>query len=750
MKLKANIRGYKSGRMKRTRINQRMVVKMRNMIKIFAMILTVLGVLGAGQKGFAREINEVDGPVPWVSHIAGQDGALMIKQADTDWFDATINTPIGEGDMVWQSNEGRSEVFIDRGTYLRLDRESGIEFVELSNRQIRVGVTSGTIEASNKTNQPMLIDVPGQTLIVNQGAKVRINVDDDGVTEIMTKRGKVDSDGPNGQVRVKAGQTLVSSPEGKVIRLTGAYRTNDFDNWTSRRDKDLSRGSGPPTATASYLPEPALAQMAENGTWINDAENGWVWQPRVSSDWAPYREGRWVQRPNWGWTWVSYEPWGWYPHHYGRWVRVHSNWCWRPVHVRAAWSPALVFWVEGPQYIAWQPLPLGVSLSMVVNLGPTLVVSRYVNPHCITMVGYHDFHRGYYSHYNRSWSHHHHSHYTVVRSPVHVYRRSGHGSAHYRSSRPSGYVHHSRRPNDKVVYAHRRTGTNSSRSSKNMRVDYGSKNMPRKNYKQRPVHTASRANTHLDSSTKRRVNSPARDVNPSRKRSTNDVTNSRQRSKNDVTTNRNKPGNDMTTSRKRSNNDVTNGRKRSNSEVNTNRNRTNKNEWRSGPMPENYKRPDTTRSRNGANKEVSTANNNQKQYRPDNRSNNSNKNVKRNSNGNNRSKEYRPERSSNNRKEVSKSSNTNRNSSNRNDYEKKARKANNNDSRNSYDAPKKEYKEKSDKKEKSSYKKSSSRSSGSSRSSVSKSSSRSSSSSSSHRSSGRSSSSRSSSRRSPR
>ena len=97
-------------------------------------------------------------------------------------------------------------------------------------------------------------------------------------------------------------------------------------------------------------------ELSPYGTWVLDAELGWVWRPTVvSAGWRPYTTGRWVWEDGWGWTWEADEPWGWAPFHYGRWAyRPAMGWIWIPGY---EWAPAWVVWRWDDEFIAWAPAP---------------------------------------------------------------------------------------------------------------------------------------------------------------------------------------------------------------------------------------------------------------------------------------------------------------------------------------------------------------------------------------------------------
>jgi hypothetical protein len=97
-------------------------------------------------------------------------------------------------------------------------------------------------------------------------------------------------------------------------------------------------------------------ELAPLGEWINHADYGWVWSPRIESeDWRPYTLGHWSWTDDYGWLWVSDEEFGWAVYHYGRWLDDEQyGWVWIP---GLEWGPAWVAWREGEGYIGWAPLP---------------------------------------------------------------------------------------------------------------------------------------------------------------------------------------------------------------------------------------------------------------------------------------------------------------------------------------------------------------------------------------------------------
>src|ERR1700761_3860285 len=96
-------------------------------------------------------------------------------------------------------------------------------------------------------------------------------------------------------------------------------------------------------------------QLANQGTWIQSKDYGYVWQPtETDPNWRPYTYGHWVNTDQ-GMTWDSDEQFGWATYHYGRWVNLDgTGWVWVPGYT---WAPAWVSWRQDQDDVGWAPLP---------------------------------------------------------------------------------------------------------------------------------------------------------------------------------------------------------------------------------------------------------------------------------------------------------------------------------------------------------------------------------------------------------
>ena len=295
-----------------------------------------------------------------IMRISLLEGDVQVRTEETgDWVPASINMPIKEGDRVWAAERSRVELNVKDGTYLRLDENSALEVLTLDKDSYQVYLSTGRFFANykGKDETVLQVDTPDSSIRAYEKARFRIDVSDEGKTEISTFRGAVDAETRDGRTRVDKGRTLYLTQRGEA-EFGPFPPPDDWEKWNRQRDTKMAEWKPP----SRYLPEdlrPYSRELDDNGRWVQSEEYGYVWTPNVvvSVGWAPYRLGRWTWVGG-DYVWVSYEPWGWVPYHYGRWAFVGSfGWCWVPPARGAVyWGPGYVGWVITPTHVSWVPL----------------------------------------------------------------------------------------------------------------------------------------------------------------------------------------------------------------------------------------------------------------------------------------------------------------------------------------------------------------------------------------------------------
>ncbi|RPJ06500.1 MAG: hypothetical protein EHM36_06890, partial [Deltaproteobacteria bacterium] len=288
------------------------------------------------------------------------EGDIQIKTVDLgDWAPASINIPLKEGDELWVPEAGRLEIQVMPATYVRLDQGSSLAVMRVDKGAEQVYLTQGHayINFNPGRGGMVQVDTPVSSIQVFNRAVFRVEVTEQGYTDVSTLDGTVYVESKGGKTTLEGGNML-SLKEETDAELVPLGPADDWENWNVERDKRVFARR----ESSRYLPEDLRGYASDfdnNGKWVHVKDYGQVWTPTVvvAAEWAPYRVGRWTWVGG-DYVWVSYEPWGWAPHHYGRWAFVAAiGWFWVPPPIGAVyWGPGYVGWVHTPSHVAWVPL----------------------------------------------------------------------------------------------------------------------------------------------------------------------------------------------------------------------------------------------------------------------------------------------------------------------------------------------------------------------------------------------------------
>src|SRR3972149_2921412 len=242
-----------------------------------------------------------------------------------------LNTPLVAGDKVFTGSRSRAEVQLDWANMLRLDENAQADIATLDSRRIQVQLAQGLALFSvlKGSETDVEIDTPNVSIHPRREGRYRIEVLPSGDTLVTVQEGEADISTPDGSTILKKNQLITVRGVGNDAKFQTARAdsTDEFDRWNNDRDLIIAEAESSRRTNRYYT---GAGDLDAYGRWDRVPDYGYVWVPRVTVGWAPYRHGRWVWTAYWGWTWTSYEPWGWAPYHYGRWFVHGGNWGWWP------------------------------------------------------------------------------------------------------------------------------------------------------------------------------------------------------------------------------------------------------------------------------------------------------------------------------------------------------------------------------------------------------------------------------------
>ena len=306
----------------------------------------------------AEETKYTNDSIARLNYVTGK--TFIQRAADLGYEEAIVNTPVQEGDRVG-TTDGRAEVYLGHGNFIRLDNNTKIDFMDMPKKGtdlIRVRVWAGNIYFNvNHLEKEKTIEIhtsDASFYVLDQGL-YRLDVRENQETEVLVFRGLIEVAGEEGSTMVKDEQHLQLA-EGRLSSRPSPFMAtaeDGFDKWNNDRDSETTK-----TLATKYLPselEDFESELDQYGDWMYLRPYGNVWVPSgMEAGWRPYYNGRWTWLPLSGWTWLPYEPWGWAPFHYGNWGWTTGlNWYWIP---SANWGPAWVNWWWDYDYFAWAPM----------------------------------------------------------------------------------------------------------------------------------------------------------------------------------------------------------------------------------------------------------------------------------------------------------------------------------------------------------------------------------------------------------
>jgi hypothetical protein len=300
---------------------------------------------------------------PAVARLSFVSGEVTYSRGDDpdEWDDALENLPLTVGDRIYAPENGRAEIQLSSGNFVRLAPRSFLSTMNLSDdiKQFYIGEGAASFNIRRLSSDEVFeIDTPNVSVTFEEPGQYRVAVDENGDSRITVRRGRASIAANGKQIAVENSEIRVYGSDSASYEIVGLPADDAFDRWVAERDNRFDRGY----ADASrYASEDIIGaeDLAQYGRWEQIPEYGYAWTPAVvAAGWAPFSNGRWYWQDPWGWNWISNERWGWATSHYGRWTPYRSRWYWVPVRprTRVRYAPACVEFVRVRDHVGWFPL----------------------------------------------------------------------------------------------------------------------------------------------------------------------------------------------------------------------------------------------------------------------------------------------------------------------------------------------------------------------------------------------------------
>ncbi len=174
-------------------------------------------------------------------------GASVITRGGGGWEDLMVTDDLRSGDRVRTAGDGRVEILLNPGSYLRVGGNSEVELLDNSLASLEIRLWRGTaiVEATGADGVELNIGISTphtRVAIVRQGL-YRLHVIPDDATELIVRKGRVilsDSQ------KVKGGNKIVfSATNTTVAKLTKEEKKqkDEVEVWSKERAETLAKAN---------------------------------------------------------------------------------------------------------------------------------------------------------------------------------------------------------------------------------------------------------------------------------------------------------------------------------------------------------------------------------------------------------------------------------------------------------------------------------------------------------------------------
>jgi hypothetical protein len=178
-----------------------------------------------------------------VNAVTGR--AALRTHGSNDWQQLTIKEDLETGDVVSTGRDGRVEMLLNPGSYLRMGENSEIELTDNSLDNLNIHLVRGTaiVEVTGADDTELLINIttPHTRMAIVRRGLYRVNVVPGDATELIVRKGRVMLE--RSHTKVKGGNKVVFSETSfSVAKLKNSDRKrDDLEAWSKDRAETLAR-----------------------------------------------------------------------------------------------------------------------------------------------------------------------------------------------------------------------------------------------------------------------------------------------------------------------------------------------------------------------------------------------------------------------------------------------------------------------------------------------------------------------------
>jgi len=212
--------------------------------------------------------------------------ATVHSKGESDWQQLMITDDLEAGDRVRTSYDGRVEILLNPGSYLRVGSNSEVELSDnsLSNLEVRLLRGTAIVEATGADGVELNISIstPHTKLAIVRQGLYRLNVVPEDATELIVRKGRVILS--DSHTKVKEGNKVVFSATAvSVAKLTKeekkAAEKSDVDAWSKERANTLAKAN---RRITDQMMTSAFASLRDFDTFRRTSLGFWFYNSRAA------------------------------------------------------------------------------------------------------------------------------------------------------------------------------------------------------------------------------------------------------------------------------------------------------------------------------------------------------------------------------------------------------------------------------------------------------------------------------------
>ncbi|HEY8186275.1 MAG TPA: FecR family protein [Pyrinomonadaceae bacterium] len=180
-----------------------------------------------------------------VNAVTGR--ATLRPHGNAEWRLLTIKEDLETGDLVRTGVDGRVEMLLNPGSYLRIGEDSEFELADNSLENLELHLIKGTaiVEVTGADDEDLLIGIttPHTRMSIVRRGLYRVNVVPNDATELIVRKGRVMLE--DSHTKIKGGNKVVfSSGSFSVAKLEKSDKEVDtLDGWSKERAQFLAKAN---------------------------------------------------------------------------------------------------------------------------------------------------------------------------------------------------------------------------------------------------------------------------------------------------------------------------------------------------------------------------------------------------------------------------------------------------------------------------------------------------------------------------